>query len=303
MHEGVHAKEIEWEGSGRTLVTATSRDGVRRWRPRLLVGADGLRSVVARRLGMVRRPPRLSKVSVSCHLEGVGPPRDYGSLTVGRGIVVGLAPIDADRPRWNGTVVADPALFGPDLSGDALRFLRGAVQGAAGWTTGPDVVAGPWASGPFDWSMRRAVGDGLVLVGDAAGYYDPFTGQGIYRALRSAELAAPAVERCLVAGEDAAANDRVGGLVEYEAALRREFRGGRRLQRLIEGVMSRGVTRETAVAALAWLPAGLDALIHVTGDARDIRSLARASAWLSAEGNASAGPSLAPPPPERGSSC
>lgn len=275
MHEGMRAKEVGWDGPGRPFVTGVSVGCVRRWSPRLLVGADGLRSVVARRLGMVRRTPSLSKASVTCHLEGTGPPRDRGSLTVDRGIVIGLAPIDADRPLWNGTVVVDPTLFGGDLSRNARRLVKGAVAGAASWTAGPEIVSGPWASGPFDWSMRRIAGDGVVLVGDAAGYYDPFTGQGIYRALRSAELAAPAVDRRLA--------ERKGGgeeaLAEYEVALRREFRGGRGLQRLIEGVLSRSLTRETAVTALGLLPGGLDALIHVTGDARAVRSLARASSW------------------------
>ncbi len=31
---------------------------------------------------------------------------------------------------------------------------------------------------------------GVLLVGDAAGFYDPFTGEGIFSALRGAELAA-----------------------------------------------------------------------------------------------------------------
>jgi flavin-dependent dehydrogenase len=42
------------------------------------------------------------------------------------------------------------------------------------------------------WDHRRACGDGWALVGDAAGFADPVTGEGIYYALRSAELFADA---------------------------------------------------------------------------------------------------------------
>jgi geranylgeranyl reductase family protein len=42
------------------------------------------------------------------------------------------------------------------------------------------------------WDSRKASGDGWALVGDAAGFADPVTGEGIYYALRSAELFAGA---------------------------------------------------------------------------------------------------------------
>ena len=43
------------------------------------------------------------------------------------------------------------------------------------------------------WSTNRVAGDGWIAVGDAAGLVDPITGEGLYYALRSAELAAGAV--------------------------------------------------------------------------------------------------------------
>src|SRR5207247_4571586 len=43
------------------------------------------------------------------------------------------------------------------------------------------------------WDKRRASGEDWALLGDAAGFADPVTGEGIYYALRSAELFAAAV--------------------------------------------------------------------------------------------------------------
>src|SRR5207237_9530920 len=41
---------------------------------------------------------------------------------------------------------------------------------------------------PRTWDTRRACGEGWALLGDAAGFADPVTGEGIYYAIRSAEL-------------------------------------------------------------------------------------------------------------------
>ena len=62
----------------------------------------------------------------------------------------------------------------------------------AAWRTAPpiDAVAGAW---PLGHRVTRRAGPGWLLVGDAAGFLDPFTGEGLHRALVSAELAAAAI--------------------------------------------------------------------------------------------------------------
>jgi flavin-dependent dehydrogenase len=133
-----------------------------------------------------------------------------------------------------------------------------------------EIRGGPWASGPFDWPSTPVPAHGVVLVGDAAGYYDPLTGQGIGRALMSAELAAPVVDTALRRG-------RTDGeaLEPYARLFRRRFRPGRRVQRVVEAVVSRSWLRDPVVERLGRAPALLDALLRVTGDARPVRSLLR----------------------------
>jgi geranylgeranyl reductase family protein len=58
---------------------------------------------------------------------------------------------------------------------------------------------------PGSWSRNRIGGPGWLAVGDAGGFVDPITGEGIYYAIRSAELAAQAM---LQHGRDAAAGYR-----------------------------------------------------------------------------------------------
>jgi len=65
------------------------------------------------------------------------------------------------------------------------------------------------------WKSNRVAGDGWMAVGDAAGLVDPITGEGLYYAIRSGDLAA----KSLLA--------EVGGLSEriahYRKSLRRDF--------------------------------------------------------------------------------
>jgi len=62
---------------------------------------------------------------------------------------------------------------------------------------------------PRTWDTRKACGKGWALLGDAAGFADPVTGEGIYYALRSAELFAQAY----LAGEP----------LTYEQSWRKDF--------------------------------------------------------------------------------
>src|SRR6185436_13452162 len=78
---------------------------------------------------------------------------------------------------------------------------------------------------PETWDIRRASGDGWALLGDAAGFADPVTGEGIYYALRSAELFA----ECYLADKpgdyEARWREDFGGELRRAAQMRRKFYG------------------------------------------------------------------------------
>ena len=78
---------------------------------------------------------------------------------------------------------------------------------------------------PETWNTRRAGSDTWALLGDAAGFADPVTGEGIYYALRSAELFAEAY----LAGRAAAYEERwradFGRELRRASAMRRRFYG------------------------------------------------------------------------------
>jgi len=65
------------------------------------------------------------------------------------------------------------------------------------------------------WKKNRVAGEGWMAVGDAAGLVDPVTGEGLYYAIRSADLAA----RALLSE----AGELAGKVGHYRQALRRDF--------------------------------------------------------------------------------
>ncbi|HEX6939162.1 MAG TPA: FAD-dependent oxidoreductase [Longimicrobiales bacterium] len=250
-------------------------------RARLVIGADGLRSVIARRLGLALPPGRLRKVSLTAHVRGVLDIDDAGEMHVAPHACAGLAPVAAgDDPLCNLTLVVDARRHARGLARDAEAFywcmlrrfprLGARLDAARAVATDPAAPAPRLlASGPFDRPARDIVADGAALVGDAAGYYDPFTGQGIHQALAGAEILAEEADAALRAGDVSARRLR-----RYARRHARLVRGARTLQRLIEFVISRPALADAAIRRLAAAPRAAAAIIAATGDLRSARTLA-----------------------------
>jgi flavin-dependent dehydrogenase len=245
-------------------------DGEREIAARLVVGADGLRSVVLRRLGLLRRRPKLRKLALTAHVAGFDGVPGRGEVRVsGRGACLGIAPVGGGLA--NVTVVV-PGERSGEVSGDADGYFDAALEryGFGGLRRVDEVLA----TGPFDCPVRSAVADGALLVGDAAGYYDPFTGQGIFRALRGGELAAGAASAALRAGDSSAR-----ALAPYERARRRAFGPGERMQHVVEAFVSRPALLSAVSRRFTARPALGDAVIRVTGDVSPVASLFTPRFW------------------------
>ena len=258
-----------------------------RLRARLVVGADGLRSVVARRAGATRRPGALRKVSFTLHpILPAGFSGDVGEMHVVTGGCIGIAPVEAARSGFpiahNVTFVMGRDEGGGGMGLDPHARMRSLAERAPGLRDRLPVLFdamarcdSPLASGPFDRPVRFVVADGLALVGDAAGYYDPFTGQGVCHALEAGErLAGVAAEALDYAGESVPARR----LRPYARWVARAHRPARGVQRAIEFVTARPSLMRRFTIALNDAPAFADALIATTGDLAPVRSLAGAPA-------------------------
>jgi flavin-dependent dehydrogenase len=79
------------------------------------------------------------------------------------------------------------------------------------------------------WKNNRLAGDGWVAVGDAGGLVDPVTGEGIYYAMRSGELAGDLVAAGREAEYAAAVTHEFGGDLAYASTLAHRLFLGRYL--------------------------------------------------------------------------
>ena len=75
------------------------------------------------------------------------------------------------------------------------------------------------------WDKRTTCGDDWALLGDAAGFADPVTGEGIYYALRSAELLAAAYQRGQLKSYETTWRADFGAELRRAAQMRRRFYG------------------------------------------------------------------------------
>ena len=171
----------------------------RRLAASLLVGADGTRSVVARSLGLERPLPWPNRVGLVAHVRGVDGLQEYGEMYVGRGAYCGLAPLPAGLT--NVGLVLDARLYRkPAGLEGAYRVALERLPGRRRAWRGPggSVLCGAWPPSPGASRVPR--GTGICWWGMPAGFLDPFTGEGVFRALRGAELAAEAAFRGLAPG-------------------------------------------------------------------------------------------------------
>jgi geranylgeranyl reductase family protein len=268
VEEGSAVEELLYDQGAVGGVVARAGGAVRRvHRARVVVGADGLRSVVARRLGL-RRSSFPSRLAFTAHYTNVGGMGDVGEMHIGRPGYVGMGPI--------GDGVTTVALVLPVSAARtraaALRQdqgLRAALEDfprLRGRFAGAVLARDLLVTGPFAQWSRHAVapGGGALLVGDAADFFDPFTGQGLYSALRGAELAAAALVDALARrgrGPLPAA-----ALDPYRAARRRAFSGKWLLERLIGvGVGWERLARRV-VGRLARRPGLADLVVGATGN-------------------------------------
>ena len=256
VREGVKVEELVYDaGAVAGVLGRVTKSGSRdTYRAAVVVGADGLRSVVARRLGRVHTtPPR--RIAFTAHVRDVRAVTELGEMHVGRPGYVGFGPIGDGVTTVALVVPFTQARRGARFFEELDRF-----PAVAGRFQARNLVRRVLATGPFArWSRRPvAKGGGALLVGDAADFFDPFTGQGIYSALHGAELAAAAIVTSLASG--------CANLDGYTLARRREFAGKWMLERMIGLAVGWPALIERVVGRLTRRPHLADLLVRATGN-------------------------------------
>lgn len=228
---------------------------------RMVLAADGRVSRLARALGLARQPARPRRWAIGGYFEGVGALISAGEMHVRAGHYIGVAPMpgglanacvvlpahapalrDRDHARVLLTTLARDATLGP-------RFARARL------------VEPPLVLGPMAVDAMAAGVPGLLLAGDAAGFIDPMTGDGLRFAFSGATLAASTVLDVLDGALTPTDAVRALGAVR-RAAFASKWRFNRSLRALVASAPAVGV----AAAGARVVPAAFEALIRYAGD-------------------------------------
>lgn len=275
VEEGARVSDVVRDARGRVCgveVGARSRER-RVLTSRLVIGADGLRSVVGRRLGLIRLSAWPRRIALVTHYSGVEGTTGFGEMYVDRGGYCGVASVGGGLTN---VAVVVPASRGAEVAVDRTDFLeswiaeRSAIAPMFANATRVDEVR---ATGPFASSARRGWAPGAALVGDAADFFDPFTGEGIYAALRGGEmLASHAV--------DAVRRDGSGKSLDlplraYDRVRRAEFSGKWKVERLIGAGVAFPALINRAATILSGRRDMADLLVGVVGDFVPAREVLR----------------------------
>jgi geranylgeranyl reductase family protein len=258
VREGVRARDLVLRDGTVRGVLVENGHGPEQLEARLVVAADGRRSVIARRLGLLREHRTLRKFAVRGYWKGVEGLTDHGEMHVTRGGYCGIAPLGDGEA--NITFVLDHAEMRPAGGGLADFYLRtlGRWPRLRERLERASLTSPPRAIGPLALEARRVSAPGAVLVGDAAGFYDPFTGEGVTLALRGAELAAEVAHRALTNGStDLRRYDRL-----RDDATRDKFR----LNRLLQRVVAWPALANAVAKRLSRRPDLADRLVGIAGD-------------------------------------
>ena len=194
---GLDVTEVRRDRTGRvTGVLARVRGGDPvEFRAPLTIGADGLRSTVARLVGAptVRRG---GTASALVYGYWPSPSASHYDWFYRPGVSAGIIPTNGGQVCiWAGL----PAeRFADERRGSGLadvfaRVLAEAAPAAAEFVAGTERIGAMRGFPGVPGYLRRATGPGWALVGDAGYFKDPLTAHGITDALRDAEFLTRAV--------------------------------------------------------------------------------------------------------------
>ena len=264
VREAVRVTDIVLAGQrvvGVEAVGLHPHAGPQRITASLVVAADGRASVVARRLGLVHPHRWLARVALVAYAEGIATDRARGEIFLAPPAYAIVNPMADELANLSLVVPLSVARHHRGHLGAYFDRATRALPGLGARLGAARRVSPVRALGPLAYRVAAPAHDGVVLVGDALGFLDPFTGEGVHTALRSAELAAEVAGPALRTGDLSRA-----ALAPVHARRAAEFDGKRRVATLLQLIIGRPRLASHVVRRLRRRPAALDTLMGVVGD-------------------------------------
>jgi flavin-dependent dehydrogenase len=182
----VDASEVRPSPDGSLTVTSAGE-----MRSRHVVVADGLRSAIRHRLGWTVGPRPPHRYGIVAHWKLEAPVDPWVRITFAEGLELYEGPVGGNQ-RMLGLLCYQPRMR--EFAGQLPARYRAMVLAMRPGLREADQVGPVLAMGPFWYRASTVADQGVFLVGDAAGFTDPITGEGIAAALRQARAFAQALE-------------------------------------------------------------------------------------------------------------
>jgi len=228
------------------------------FRARIVIGADGRGSRLASHLRLSSYARRPRRWAFGAYFTGVAGLTAHGEMHIRRSGYIGVAPLP--NGVTNVSVVRDEARLPPPYT-DQQAFVREALaedRELRDRFAGATQVSRVTVLGPLAVDARASGSPGLLLAGDAAGFVDPMTGDGLRFALRGGELAAQAALEELESGRPAFAMLHVRRVREFST----KWRINRALRSVVGSPSALGLA---AMMSRRW-STPVEYLIGVAGD-------------------------------------
>ncbi len=228
-------------------------------RSRVVVDAGGRNAVSVRRLNLKKTNRREGKIALAAHWRTETAPDPYCYMHISPPGYTGMAQVGDDALNIVLVVNAD------ELKGkDPQSFYRETVLNnprRARMLEGAEIRERVRTVDSLAYDIAPVPCGGLMLVGDAMGFIDPFTGEGIYLSLRSAQLVAETLDAALQRGEVSRTV-----LAVYETERLKEFQKKFTLSRMLQTLIYSPVLCRQVVGLLGRNPALGGKLVGVIGD-------------------------------------
>jgi flavin-dependent dehydrogenase len=225
---------------------------------RVVIAADGRGSTLARATGLARYPRRPRRWAIGAYFEHVAGLASLGEMHVRAGHYLGVAPVSGGLANACLVIPEPTARRVARAPAAALESALAADEALRERFRQARRVSRPVMLGPLAVEASAAGVEGLLLAGDAAGFVDPITGDGIRIALAGGELAAAAARGSLDGRQDSH--------LRLADCRRRAFGAKLRVNRLLRTLVSQPAGVSSAARLAGVWPSLFHRLLDYAGD-------------------------------------